>query len=333
MHFIKLLARLAKGTTVSFASIQLALERNFNGRECGDVQRLVEFWLSSLEPAIKLHPFRNPLDLLLDSLQEQPQSGEPISRYKLLIETTNDDSILRLLQERRILQLIPGGRSCTVLKLSDFPEDSEIQQANVIAGAKYAAAKGETIVLSQTDRINECFYGVFNQRFQRMVDRDGDGQPVVTYHANIAIGSHSKLCQVSPGFQCIVHLRLSELREAPAPFLNRFEKYRLTHAMLLDSDLSQRPAALRQLIFKVLERCRSSPSASACIAFTAEQRSRPSSQRSTLCLGRACRRRRECTTGHSSRLSNLSYCSRPLSTPCRRSFTATPRHRRSWRSY
>jgi len=251
MHCMKLLSRLTKQSTVSLENVQHALERNFNGREGADVQRLVAFWLGALDRAAKPHPFSNPFDLLVQSLNEQ-ESREPISRYVLLIETTNDDSILRLLRTSRDLDLVAGGRRCTVLKLSDFSDDSTLQQANVISRAKYAANKGELIVLSQTERINESFYDLFNQHFQRMVDRDKDGQPVVTHHANIAIGSHSKLCQVSPGFGCFVHLRVSELREAPAPFLNRFEKCRLSHAVLLQSHLRQRPEGLSKLVPKVL---------------------------------------------------------------------------------
>ena len=50
-----------------------------------------------------------------------------------------------------------------------------------------------------------------------------------------------------------MHLRLPELRAAPAPFLNRFEKYRLTHCDLLNSMLDQAPA-MRSLTTKVSER-------------------------------------------------------------------------------
>ena len=39
-----------------------------------------------------------------------------------------------------------------------------------------------------------------------------------------------------------VHMTLPELQLAPAPFLNRFEKYRVTHAHLLESHLRQKTA-------------------------------------------------------------------------------------------
>ena len=83
--------------------------------------------------------------------------------------------------------------------------------------------------MSQTDEIHESFYDLFNQRFRSIEDpRHG-----TRFYANIAIGAHSKPCRVDPKFQCVVVVRESELHQTPAPFLNRFEKYRLTHKEVL----------------------------------------------------------------------------------------------------
>lgn len=46
--------------------------------------------------------------------------------------------------------------------------------------------------------------------------------------ANIAVGGVSRRSLVLPTFECVVHVRESNLLEIPSPFLNRFEKYRLT---------------------------------------------------------------------------------------------------------
>ncbi len=43
----------------------------------------------------------------------------------------------------------------------------------------------------------------------------------------IKLHSFDRRSKVCPTFHCIVHVRLSELEDLPAPFLNRFEKYRL----------------------------------------------------------------------------------------------------------
>ena len=93
---------------------------------------------------------------------------------------------------------------------------------------KYAALQGKLVVLSQTERVNESFYDLFNQNFSKIESDDS-----IRYYANIAVGSISKPCLVDLNFQCIVHMRLSELEHVPAAFLNRFEKYRLSQLDLL----------------------------------------------------------------------------------------------------
>jgi MoxR-like ATPase len=236
MHFIKLLGRLAlqdlTNPTISREKIVEALERNMNGVEPARLRELLDYFLAPFSlpafPATVQRTLRNPLDLMRASLSEQSDQAAPISRYKLVIDTTTDDSILRALQS--IL-------SATTVKLSHFPEDSAIQQINAISQVKWAAEKGEVVLISQTESINESFYDLFNQHFRKFEDKSEYGGTTVTYHANIAVGSHSRRCKVEQGFQCVVHLAVAELQLAPAPFLNRFEKYRLTHADLLESYL------------------------------------------------------------------------------------------------
>ena len=104
-----------------------------------------------------------------------------------------------------------------------------IPQVNTISQIRHSVAAGHTILMSQTDEIHESFYDLFNQRFRTIDD------PVLRtrrFYANIAIGAHSKPCRVDPKFQCVVVVRESDIDKTPAPFLNRFEKYRLTHQEL-----------------------------------------------------------------------------------------------------
>jgi hypothetical protein len=88
---------------------------------------------------------------------------------------------------------------------------------------------------------SESRYDLFNLHFRKFSDTVGDTVEV-TYHTNVAVGAHSRRCKVSQGFQCIVHLTLDELRLAPAPFLNRFEKFRLTHGDILQHHLHEKDA-------------------------------------------------------------------------------------------
>ena len=99
-------------------------------------------------------------------------------------------------------------------------------------------------MMIQTDEIHESFYDLFNQHFKRIDD------PVsgTRLYANIAIGAHLKPCRVDPKFQCVVAIKKSELDRAPAPFLNRFEKYYITHKHILESVLRSLPAEFQSVI-------------------------------------------------------------------------------------
>ena len=110
-----------------------------------------------------------------------------------------------------------------------FHINSTIRQVNTISQIRHSVAAGHTILMSQTDEIHESFYDLFNQRFRSIEDPKHG----VRFYANIAIGAHSKPCRVDPKFQCVVVVKESDIDKTPAPFLNRFEKYRLTHRELL----------------------------------------------------------------------------------------------------
>ena len=43
-------------------------------------------------------------------------------------------------------------------------------QINLVSNVKHAALGGDTVVLSESDAINESFYDLFNQRFHCIVD-------------------------------------------------------------------------------------------------------------------------------------------------------------------
>ena len=95
--------------------------------------------------------------------------------------------------------------------------------------------------MSQTDDIHESFYDLFNQRFRRIDDPEGGPR----YFTNISIGAHLKPSRVHQNFQCIVVVKESEIKNTPAPFLNRFEKYFISHKNLLTLSLDELPPCLR----------------------------------------------------------------------------------------
>ena len=104
--------------------------------------------------------------------------------------------------------------------------------------------------MSQTDELHESFYDLFNQRFRRI----DDPKTGPRFYANIAIGAHHKPCRVHPSFQCIVVVKQSEIDDIPHPFLNRFEKYSLTHKTLLDAVLRKQPPYLRSVIQRAYDK-------------------------------------------------------------------------------
>jgi hypothetical protein len=168
---------------------------------------------------------RQPMNVMSDALADSGMHSG-LKRYTLIIDETEDDSIVRLLHSEG---LVDTSEKC-LFKLSKMPENSNLEEINLVSGVKYAALQGSKIVLSQTDSINESFYDLFNQHFRRVTNRGG-GENLF---ANIAIGGVSRRSRVSPSFHCIVHIRLSDLHTLPAPFLNRFEKYRLSVCSVLD---------------------------------------------------------------------------------------------------
>jgi hypothetical protein len=154
MHFVKQLSWLSKSSNISLEKIIHALERHFNGVEAADLHQVLAFWLRAMgdERSRPMTDLRNPLDLLRENLLEQHQGASPVTRNKLIIDTTSDDSILRMLRSRGCL-----GATLNLLTLSNFEEDCGAQQVKLISRFKYAAEKGEPVVLSQTEEINESF--------------------------------------------------------------------------------------------------------------------------------------------------------------------------------
>ena len=120
-----------------------------------------------------------------------------------------------------------------------------LPQINTISQIRHSAAAGHTILMCQTDEIHESFYDLFNQHFRCIEDPDHGTR---RYYANIAIGAHSKPCRVDPNFQCVVVVKESDIDKTPAPFLNRFEKYRLTHKELLRTIQQSLPPCLHILL-------------------------------------------------------------------------------------
>ena len=221
---------------------------------------------------------RSIVEVLRDSLSDQPnrslqkdQEAYDEVRYKLIIDPSEDGSVSRLLTMYKVLH----PKKTRIFLCSEFPEDSQLQkvqtslhtfhtscvvtvwctafsQVNTIAAIRHAAEEGKTVLMSQTDDIHESFYDLFNQHFRRIDNPDPTKEP--KFYANIAIGSHHKPCRVHKDFQCVVIIKESEVKGTPAPFLNRFEKYRVSHEDFLRARLDSFPPCMGVAVTAALEK-------------------------------------------------------------------------------
>ena len=211
--------------TLSIQALVSCIERNFNGVSRCDLHRIVCCFFKSvgIEVTSKLAMLlRHPMDVIADAVSTSKISTDVANRprFKLIIDCTEDDSILRLLGTANIIDL----KRKALFKLSHRPEQAEMEKLRLISGVKFAALQGNLAILSQIDSVQESFYDLFNQHFRVVSGRDGT--PLL--YANIAVGGISRRCLVKPDFECIVHVRQSKMTEMPAPFLNRFEKFSIT---------------------------------------------------------------------------------------------------------
>ena len=119
-------------------------------------------------------------------------------------------------------------------------------QVNMISQIRNCISEGETILMCKTDEIHESFYGLFNLRYTTIIDPEDNSKS--RFFTNIAIGANSKPSQVNPKFQCVVVVKKSELDFIPPPFLNRFEKYTLSHRSVLETVLEELPPYMKTLL-------------------------------------------------------------------------------------
>ena len=225
-----------------------AVERNFNGQDRSCFKNVATEFITE---EVYGENARTIIEILRESLADRsirPQTrrskdGEEEElvevRYKMIIDPSEDDSLTRLLYHYNILNI----EDTRMFIGSDFPGDGELQKVILISAIKHAASEGKTVILSQADEIYENFYDLFNQNYKQVEDDKGR-----RYYANIAIGSHSKPCRVDPNFQCIVHLHKSFLKDAPQPFLNRFEKFHVSQDDLLQASIDALPPCMKIIV-------------------------------------------------------------------------------------
>ena len=246
LHFVNYLRRIRdKNWSFTSQDVVHALERNFSGSD--EFENICSKFMTSQEEGVQR---RDVVQILQDSLQDRPHTLQDPSenevRYKLIIDPSEDESVIRLLFSFKVLN-----RDTTrVFVCSSFSGDRELQNIQNISAIRHSAVQGLTVVMSQSEGIHESFYDLFNQRFRR-IDDPKEGP---RYYTNITIGAHTKPSRVHPNFQCVVVVKQSEVKDIPEAFLNRFEKYILSHESLLKTSLDRLPPGMGAIVKAAIEK-------------------------------------------------------------------------------
>ena len=239
-------------------SLLRALEDNFNGITRGELRELVNIFFEAVKeksPNFVLpreKDFRNVPTVLRESLKLDSKRRRLYGRYKLIIDESDDESAINLLFQTGILDSNPA--KTTVFRMSDFADDvnNELRNVEILSTIKLCMETGKTILMVNTSRIHDSLYDVFNQNFSIMATGD-----VRKIFSKVAIGPKTVDVIVHEDFQCIVHVKRSEFRDIPAPFLSRFQKYSLSVNDFYHIRLQRLPADQQTILVNVQQKLQS----------------------------------------------------------------------------
>ena len=210
------------------SSLLTAIEDNFNGVNRNEFEKLVEIFFQAVReqcPDFRLpsNRHRHVPTILHESMKLDSKRRRLYGRYKLIIDESEDESAVRLLSQNGIINMDPN--QTTVFRMSDFPDDinNELRNVEILSTIKLCMETGKTILMVNTGRIHGSLYDVFNQNFSIMAT--GDTRKIFS---KVAIGPKTIDVVVHEDFQCIVHVKRSEFKDIPAPFLSRFQKFSLS---------------------------------------------------------------------------------------------------------
>ncbi|XP_019858199.1 PREDICTED: uncharacterized protein LOC100640592 [Amphimedon queenslandica] len=224
---------------ISPQSVVMALEQNFSGTNKFD--ELLKAFLGIIGSNPSQLQKRSLIDILRTSFIQKSRdlNSENKNRYKLLIDSSEDQSLVRQLFNFGILKR----NETRILSCSKLPGDNDSQKLYTASAIRHSVTQGHTVMIYQAEEIQECFYDLFNQHFTCINSTINDGEK--SYYCNVAIGPVIKPTCVSPFFNCAMIIRESEVSQTERPFLNRFEKFSLTHKVLLKESLSKHSQSIR----------------------------------------------------------------------------------------
>ncbi|CAF4056542.1 unnamed protein product, partial [Rotaria sordida] len=242
-------------------SLLRALEDNFNGTRMEEFDKVVNTFSTVVGEQCpdffslineKQQSQRNVPTILRSSMKLDPTRRRLYGRYKLIIDESEDESAVRLLFQLGILNSDPS--QTTVFRMSDFPNDvdNELRNVEILSNIKLCMETGKTILMINTGRIHGSLYDVFNQNFSIMATEESR-----KIFSKVAIGPKTIDVVVHEDFQCIVHIKRSEFKDIPAPFLSRFQKYSFSISDFYRIQLREIPIEDQKLMKNIETKVRS----------------------------------------------------------------------------
>ncbi|CAF4639261.1 unnamed protein product [Rotaria sp. Silwood1] len=242
-------------------SLLRALEDNFNGVRIEEFDKLVNIFATAVGEQCpefrsliteKQQFQRNVPTILRNSMKLDPIRRRLYGRYKLIIDESEDESAVRLLFQCGILSSDPT--QTTVFRMSDFPDDidNELRNVEILSNIKLCMETGKTILMINTGRIHDSLYDVFNQNFSIMATEESR-----KIFSKVAIGPKTIDVIVHEDFQCIVHIKRSEFKDIPAPFLSRFQKFSFSISDFYSIQLREIPIEEQELLRNVEKKAKS----------------------------------------------------------------------------
>ncbi|KAG2374013.1 hypothetical protein C9374_011678 [Naegleria lovaniensis] len=182
--------------------LKVGIERNFGGLDTNEIIELIPR-LASETPT----PITDLVQLNL---------ADKFARHLMVI--TNGDSALSLLENKA--EVVFG---------SKFQDDqTEEYNYRVLSRIILCMESGIQLILKDLEQIYGSLYDMLNQNYTIVGKKK---------NCRIALGAFSNpMCHVHDDFKCVILIDEHNIDYADPPFLNRFEKQRLSYADIFDKD-------------------------------------------------------------------------------------------------
>ncbi|KAH7446603.1 hypothetical protein KP509_01G064300 [Ceratopteris richardii] len=191
-----------------------ALWRNFGGGTIEDIKSLFSSMDGFVEDVDYLSHPPPVMNLIKENLHD------PEARHLMLI--TKGDSASNILEH-----MLQEDENFVVIRGSTYQDDKTEEYCYLmLSDIILYMEMGRHILLENADQIWTSLYDMLNQHYTYVGGRR---------NCRIALGAYSNpMCFVHENFRCIVVVEETQIPSMDPPFLNRFEKQRLTYEGILN---------------------------------------------------------------------------------------------------